>query len=254
MPDKSNDIIDNPGLAVKRCVTCPPGWRFWYFDYKAMEFAVFGLMAGEQTILDAYAAGEDLHLAMSKVLFGEELAAEKRAIAKTIDFAIIYGAGNGRIAEQLSVPVKEAAAHREAYYSRFPAIPRFIKQCDRELRRRGYVEDYFGRRYHIREGYKAVNALVQGGCAQAFKIAMLNLSQRYVIGERCKLMLPVHDEMQFRRRQASQSSDRLFVSRVVSAMQDIPQFTSRGLTLRVDVAYSDTSWAEKRKWADGDDA
>lgn len=244
--------LDQPGYSVKRCVKAPPGWRFWYFDYDAMEFAVFGLLAGEQSILVAYAAGEDLHLAMSKRLFGEEKATEMRQLVKAIDFAIIYGAGNNTIAEQLSIGVDEATAHREMYYEQFPAIPEFMKRCKVEIRRQGYVQDLFGRRYHLPRGqeYKAPNALVQGGCAQAFKIGQTNMPVRIRRGPNCVLMLPVHDENQFRRKHTEYIKDRLFVRQVIRCMIEIPQFTSRGFRLRVTPAYSDTTWAEKQKWVD----
>jgi DNA polymerase-1 len=241
---------DQPGYAVKRCVEVPEGYEFWYFDVEAFEFAVFGLIAGERTILDAYAAGEDLHLAMAKRVFGEERAADMRQATKTLDFAIIYGSGDKQVATQLKYTVEQAAELRAMYYAMFPAIPRFIKYCNMQLRRHGYVEDYFGKRYHIEHGmgYKGVNALVQGGCAQAFKIGLLNVPIRYVKSPKCKLFLPVHDEAQFMRRITDNSLTEQFVGDIVGAMQDVPQFTSRGLTLRIDVKRATTSWAEKQAW------
>jgi DNA polymerase-1 len=158
--------------------------------------------------------------------------------------------GIGKLAYTMKVPMAEAQHIKDEYYERFPAILRYIKQCDAELRRKGYVEDYFGRQYHLPDGqgYKAVNALVQGGCAQAFKIALLNIKQNGILSDMTRIILPVHDEVQIKRHKSPSQLDTSFVVLIRSCMEDIPQFLSRGLRLRVDVAYSDTNWAEKKEW------
>jgi hypothetical protein len=162
----------------------------------------------------------------------------------------IYGGGIRKLATSMKVSLAEAKDIKAIYDEKFPSIRAFMKQCKRDLQRLGYVEDYFGKRYHVEYGaeYKAVNALIQGGCASGFKIALLNIAAAGIISPECQIMLPVHDENIFLRKQTSPVKDRIFVNRVVGCMQNIPQFVSRGLTLRVDVKRSRTSWAAKTSW------
>jgi DNA polymerase I len=239
-----------PGYAVKRCVVAPDGWEFWYFDFEAMEFVVFGLLANVKTILDAYATGEDLHGAMARIVIGPDYTPEDRQRIKTLDFMLLYGGGIRKLALGMDVSLDRAKEIKELYDSKFPDIRNFMRQCKRDLQRRGYVEDYFGKRYHIEHGaeYKGANALDQGGCASAFKIALLNIADADLITPICQVMLPVHDEVIFLRKRTDTVREHQFVARVKRCMTDIPQFTSRGLTLRVDVKRSRTSWAEKAEW------
>ena len=239
-----------PGHIVKECVEAPPGWEFWFFDYASLEFAVFGLLAGVPDILNAYATGEDLHGAMAKRVIGSDYTPADRDRIKTLDYMLIYGGGIRKLALGMKVSLDEAKDIKAIYDSKFPSIRDFMRQCKRDLQRRGYVEDYFGKRYHIEYGaeYKAVNALDQGGAASAFKIALLNIQDAGLITPECRVMLPVHDEVIFLRRQTSPVQDVVFARKVVRCMESIPQFTSRGLTLRVDVKRSRTSWAAKVAW------
>ena len=108
------------------------------------------------------------------------------------------------------------------------------------------MTDYFGRKYHIPTGqaYKAVNALVQGSCASAFKSGLISRDLTLDADEH--IILPVYDELQIER-PADRDDEKEFCSRTIECMSRIPQIEDRGLVFRVDAARSDTNWAEKKE-------
>jgi len=233
---------------VRECFICRDGFANYYFDYSQVEMAVFGLWSNESSILDAYEKGEDIHGRMASYLYGEDYTDLQRGITKNINFGIIYGLGVRTMALLYSMTENEAKENRARYFEEFPSIRDFQEECRQRLELDGYVEDWFGKRYHIpvNEAYKAVNALVQGSCAQIFKIALIELDKR-LDPEVESVLLPVHDEFQIEAHTYGRNDERVFIDEVLEAMADVPQLEEKGLRLRVDVSKSTTNWAEKEK-------
>lgn len=233
------------GNPVRECFVPRDGCAIYYFDVSQQEMAVFGLYADDQDILQAYERGEDIHQHMADQIGWSD----KRDLVKNINFGVLYGMGITAMATMWGMRLVEAKKNMRIYMDAFPSVRRLQKECEMELKCRGYVEDFFGRRYHVQygEAYKAVNALVQGGCAQAFKIGLLQVDAAIMKYWRsARIILPVYDEIQIEKRK-SDGVESEFCSWVPEAMTDIPQLLDRGLRLRVDVEKTETNWAEKRK-------
>jgi len=114
------------------------------------------------------------------------------------------------------------------------------------LRFYGYVQDYFGRRYHIPFGqaYKAVNAIVQGGCAQAFKQGLLQVDELYERKYKdAKIILPVYDELMVERE--IKMDEKMFCRETMRCMSNVTELMDVGLKFRVDIARTTINWAEK---------
>lgn len=244
-PGTSTGEKENP---VRSCFGPRPGCAIYYPDYSQMEVAVFGLTAGEERILEAYAAGKDIHGHMTSYIHGENYTQEQRDRTKAVTFGKIYGLGIKAMALMYGMEEYEAKECSDNYHAEFPSINTFQDMCEVELEERGYVTDFFGRRYHVpvREAYKAVNCLVQGGCAQAFKIGLIQThSFLNTLKWPAYIVLPVHDEIQIESKIMPRDNERYFCRHVVEQMTKIPQLLDRGLRLRVDVKKSTTNWAEK---------
>lgn len=234
---------------VRSCFICREGYNNYYFDYKQMEMALFGLYTGERVILDAYENKEDIHSEMASYIYGKDYTNEQRGLTKNINFGIIFGMGFRAMSLIYGMKERQAKEHIQYYNRKFPSIRKFQDDCEWTLRQQGYVEDWFGRRYHIPVGqaYKAVNALVQGGCAQIFKIALIQLDA-FLNSKSCRIILPVHDEFQVESRIWKYMGTELsFIHRVIAHMTCIEQLEERGLKLQVDVSKTSTNWAEKKK-------
>jgi len=236
---------------VRSCFTCRPGFHNYFFDYVQMEMAVFGLFANESRILEGYAAGEDIHGHMAAYLFGDDYTKDQRGIMKNINFGVIYGMGLKTMCLMYQMDYEKAKKLYRIYFKEFPTIRQFQEECRQRLIQDGYVQDMFGRRYSIPVGqaYKAVNALVQGSCAQIFKIGLIKVYKwlKHQTIE-SNILLPIHDELMIESREWKQpEEERLFTAGVKINMEMIEQMLDVGLQLRVSVAKTSTNWSEKKE-------
>lgn len=240
---------------VRDCFTCSSDEAIYYFDNEQMEMAYFGLLADDRDILEGYAAGEDIHMVMAKIIYGKDCTKLQRDVTKNINFGVIYGLGIRTMCKLYGFTMKEAREFLDIYFRKFPSISAFQDKCKSAIRQRGYVSDFWGRRYHIKEAYKAVNGLVSGGCAQAFKEQML-VVESYLhtcpvsVRNAAKIVMPVHDEIQIRTKRGlihRKSHETAFCNAVIETMSDIPQLIDRGLQLRIKVERTVTSWSKKKE-------
>ena len=155
--------------------------------------------------------------------------------------------GVGGMATARGVSLKEAGEFYNMYMDAFSSVHSFQQECEDSLIAKGYVEDWFGKRYTIPVGkaYVAVSAIIAGTCAQAFKVGLLNLVKNVSFApKKQNILLLIHDEIQIERKKLLRG-EKKFVEDVVEQMVEVPQFTERGLRLRVDVKKSTTNWGEK---------
>jgi DNA polymerase-1 len=182
-------------------------------DYSQIELRLLAHMADEERLISAFEQGLDIHAATASEVLGiplDKMDPDSRRLAKTINFGVLYGMGSYGLARDSGLSQQEAAKFIELYWSRYPAVRRFMDQVLREGRDRGYVRTLFGRRRYmpdlrspradIRQAAErmAINAPVQGTAADIIKIAMIRLhhemQQRNL---KSKMLLQVHDELLF---------------------------------------------------------
>ena len=131
-----------------------------------------------------------------------------RAVAKMINFGIIYGISAFGLSENLEIPREQAQEYIDAYLARFPHVQDFIARTIEEASRDGYVTSLLGRRRPVPEirasnrqtrslGERlAVNFVMQGSNADIIKVAMLRIHRRLRDeGRSARLVLQVHDEL-----------------------------------------------------------
>jgi len=202
-------------------------WKgaIYYFDVSQQEMAMFLSYAGAGDMLQAYFDGADLHQHMADLLGRPD----KRKIIKNQNFGVIYGLGIRAMAASQNLSVAQAKEEMKIYNEEFPFIHELQKGLADELKFYGYVQDYFGRRYHVPYGqaYKAVNAIVQGGCAQAFKQGLLQVDE-LLEGKKWK-------------------SEKQFCRDIMKAVSEVEELMEVGLKFRVDVKKTTSNWAEKEK-------
>jgi DNA polymerase I-like protein with 3'-5' exonuclease and polymerase domains len=201
------------------------GDAIYYFDISQQEMAMFLSYAGATDMLQAYLDGADLHQYMADLLGRPE----KRKIIKNQNFGVIYGLGIRAMAASQNLSIEQAKEEMRVYNREFPFVYELQERLKDELRMFGYVEDYFGRRYHVPFGqaYKAVNAIVQGGCAQCFKQSLLQVDGLL--------------------ESKGHKSEGKFCRDVIKAMSEVKELMRVGLRFRVDVKKSTSNWAEKKK-------
>jgi DNA polymerase-1 len=183
---------------VRSYIIPAPGNIFVARDYSAQEMKLLAHFT-QGALLESLRAdpGRDIHL------IAAEIAGITRKVAKTLGFAVLYGAGVGRIAESLSIGVGEATSIKKRYLGALPEIKVFQDELTRTGRSGGYVETLGGRQYHVQPPaivmgvmrhfeYKLTNYKIQGSAADQTKRAMLSYCRNTSTGT---LALSVHDQL-----------------------------------------------------------
>ncbi|WP_131127994.1 DNA polymerase I [Helicobacter pylori] len=177
-------------------------------DYSQIELRLLAHFSQDKDLMDAFLKGRDIHLETSKALFGEDLAKEKRSIAKSINFGLMYGMGSKKLSETLNIPLNEAKSYIEAYFRRFPSIKDYLNRMKEEILKtskaftllgRYRVFDFTGTNDYIKGNYlrEGVNAIFQGSASDLLKLGMLKVSERFKNNPSVRLLLQVHDELIF---------------------------------------------------------
>lgn len=218
----------------------------WYFDYSQIEMRMFALFCQEPAMLAAIAEGRDLHTETASLMYGQ-ISGEFRQYAKAINFGIIYGMGIGRLAVTLGIRRNEASNLMMKYYLQFPRIKQLLQKSKALLIKPGYVEDMFGRRYHIPvdKAYIVVNSLVQGSSANVLKLAILQVNRliRETKSE-SHLLLPIHDELIIE----IKKSERSWLPPLIQlAMEEILPVKQYKMDTLVEASSTSENWEDKEE-------
>ncbi len=204
-------IRTEEGRRIRQAFVAPAGSRIVSADYSQIELRIMAHLSGDGGLLDAFAAGEDIHRATAAEVFGAapaEVTSEQRRYAKVINFGLIYGMSAFGLARQLGLERQAAASYIDRYFARYPGVANYMESTRLQARERGYVETVFGRRLWLPEiksaaparrqaaERAAINAPMQGTAADIIKLAMIAV-QRWLDEARMRtlLILQVHDEL-----------------------------------------------------------
>ncbi|MBC6991510.1 DNA polymerase I [Hymenobacter sp. BT491] len=182
-------------------------------DYSQIELRIMADFSGDKTMIEAFRQHLDIHASTASKVFHvglDQVDAEMRRKAKTVNFGIIYGISSFGLAQRLGISRKEAQEIIEAYFVEFASVKRFMDDSINRARELEYAETLLGRRRYLRDinsrnatlrGYterNAINAPIQGTAADIIKKAMINIHE-WLIQEKLgtKMILQVHDELVF---------------------------------------------------------
>jgi len=188
-------------------------YLFMSADYSQIELRIAASFAKDETMIEAFRAGRDIHATTAAKVFGvplKEVTPDMRRKAKEVNFGILYGSTAFGLAQNLNVSRTEAAEIIEAYFKEFHAIKRYMDDSINMAREKEYVETILGRRRYLRDinsrnvstrGFaerNAINAPIQGSAADIIKIAMVHIHS-WLKREKLKtkMLLQVHDELIF---------------------------------------------------------
>lgn len=235
--DEPSDL-QKPYL-VRGCLVPRPGLAYVAKDFEQQEYRMMLDYAGAKKLIDDVMAGMDVHQATAN------LVGISRKHAKTLNFAILYGAGAEKIAKMLGVSVMEAQHLKDLYFSRLPEVERLIWRVTQTGKQRGYIKNWFGRRCHVanREwAYVLPNHLIQGGCADVIKIAMNQIQARIDQDQvNVHMLLNVHDELLFEVNPAEMG----YISDVITPIMENVYKPQNGMILTTSSSHSFKSYSAK---------
>ncbi len=201
------------GRPIRGCFVAEPGKSLVSCDYNQVELRVLAHVAGDETLREIFASGEDVHSATAAGIIGADpdaISAQDRSKAKMVNYGIAYGLSAFGLADRLNIDVKEAAEYIDRYFERFEGVKRFIDETIESATDSGQVTTLMGRRRLIPElrsrnrqtrmlGERlAVNTVIQGTAADIIKLAMIRAHAAIEeAGLESRLVLQIHDELLF---------------------------------------------------------
>lgn len=221
---------------------------FLFFDYKAIEVRLLAYYLargiGDHSLANEINAGADPHKITAQGLYGtEEVTDDQRQVGKTLNFSIIYGGGTPTIMRQLGVDYKEAKRLLAAYHETRPGIKKLNESIAETITQRSYISNLYGRRLHVEEPHKALNALIQGSAADLMRDAVVNVDKFLYSKFATHIVNIVHDEIIL---DADKNEIEHIVTHIPLLMgnKTVEQFVS----IETDCEISYTNWAEKEEY------
>ena len=238
------------GRELRKVFIARDGYVLLDADYSQVELRVLAHMSGDETMINAFNSGIDVHAVTASQVFNvplEEVTKQMRSEAKAVNFGIVYGISDFGLATNIKTSRKKAKEYIEKYFETYPKIKKYMDNSVKMCKENGYVETLWGRRryvpeiksnnYNVRQfGERvAMNAPIQGTAADIIKIAMVNIENE--LEERklqSKLILQVHDELVIETKQ-----DELDIVKelLIRNMQDVVKMK---VPLQVDANYGRT--------------
>ncbi len=237
------------GRSIREAFIAKDGYKLVGIDYSQIELRLLAHFSGDKALNDAFNNREDIHHATSLKLFGEELAKEKRNVAKSINFGLLYGMGPKKLSLALGISPGEAKDIISSYFASFPTVRNFLESIQKEIINIGHVETLLGRRrffnYELASGMEkaaylreGVNTVFQGSAADLIKLSM-NEIDSMIIDENldARLLLQIHDELIF---EIESSKAQELSKRFAYAMENIYELN---VPLECSVSIGD-NWGE----------
>ena len=182
-------------------------------DYSQIELRLVAALSEDESMLDAFYNGDDIHAATAAKIYNvplQNVTGSMRRNAKMVNFGIVYGISAFGLSERLNISRKEADNIIKQYFVKYPNIQQYIQNQIEFARTHGYVETLMKRRRYLRninsangnirsfDERNAINAPIQGSAADMIKIAMINIFREMKRQKlQSEMILQIHDELVF---------------------------------------------------------
>ncbi len=200
------------GRRIREAFIAEPGSRVLAADYSQIELRIMAHLSADDTLVNAFKNGLDIHRATAAEIFDvplDEVLDEQRRHAKAVNFGLIYGMSAFGLSKQINVERKQAQNYIDAYFARYPGVKDYMEDTREFARDNGFVETVFGRRLYLPDinsknhnmrqyaERTAINAPMQGTAADIIKMAMIEVDRTFHGRPDVKMIMQVHDELVF---------------------------------------------------------
>jgi DNA polymerase-1 len=204
------------GARLRKAFIPREGWTLVTADYSQIELRLLAQFTGDETLVKAFAEDRDVHAAVAAQIFKvpeEEVTRQRRGMAKTVNFGVLYGMSAMGLSARLAIPRKEAEQFIDAYFARYPKVLEYQQKLLKRAHETGVVETLLGRRRTLNKDAispdsryqsrgqaerEAINYEIQGSAADLMKRAMLAVSRQLAARKmQTRMLLTVHDELVF---------------------------------------------------------
>lgn len=237
---------DSPMLVRSAFIPTSDEWCFVMIDYDQMEYRLLLDYAAQLDVISKVLGGLDVHQATADRM------GVSRKEAKTLNFLLLYGGGNEKLAHALDISVEKATSLKRSYFSQLPKIKSFTRKVIDRAETRGSIYNWTGRSYHFpfmkdprtgklsRFAHRSPNHIIQGGCADIVRYAMVEC-HAFLRDYRSRMLITVHDEILFE----IHKSELDIVPELRNIMESAYPYKYLPMTCGVD--HSWLNWGEKVK-------
>ncbi|MCG3183388.1 MAG: DNA polymerase I [Planctomycetes bacterium] len=201
------------GKKIRRAFIAAEGCKLISADYSQIELRLLAHIADERHMIAAFKDGVDIHKATAAGIFGvkaEDVTTHQRNVAKTVNYAVLYGQSAFGLSQGLGISRGEAKEFIDNYFNSHPRVAKLNDEVLEECRKQGYVKTLAGRKRYLPEigsrnvmvrkqaERQAFNTVLQGTAADLIKQAMLD-AHRQIEKQKLpwRMLLQVHDELVF---------------------------------------------------------
>lgn len=222
-------------------------------DYSQIELRILAHLSGDDSFIEVFNNDGDIHMRTACELFSvspENVTADMRRRAKTVNFGIIYGISPYGLSQQLGISPDEARSYIDTYFARHRGIKKYIDNVIRQSLESGFVTTLFNRKRHVPElistnrnirqlGERlAINSPIQGSAADIIKVSMINIWNRLKKEKlKSKMLLQVHDELLF---EVEEAETKVMESLIREEMEGAVKLN---VSLKVDIG-AGKNWSE----------
>lgn len=180
-------------------------------DYSQIELRVLAHISRDETLIEAFQAGMDIHRRTAAEVMGlklEDVTPEMRSAAKAINFGIVYGISSFGLARNTGLTRQQAQEYIDKYFQKYSGVKAYLDEAVRQAREQGYVTTLFHRRRYLPDinsrrpalrkfaERMAMNTPIQGTAADIIKMAMVEVERRLLASDLpAQMLLQVHDEL-----------------------------------------------------------
>jgi len=236
-------------INLRQAFICSPESKLLLVDLSQIELRILAHYSKEPAMIETLKDRKgDIHTTTAIAMFGE-VNSELRTVAKTLNFAVIYGAGGEALVEQINkalpnkkITLAQAKDFKAKFFKGYPKVQQFLWDVQKVIAERGYVQGKSGKKYYCDKlkAYRASNYLIQGESAMLMKRMMIDV-EKLLSGKMSKLVNVIHDELIF----DLHNSDIDFVTEIVKTIEQ-PEGYWR-VPIYANASISDSCWANKRK-------
>jgi DNA polymerase-1 len=186
-PNLQNIPIRTPeGRRIREAFVAEPGHVLLSADYSQIELRVLAHLSGDETLIDTFLRGEDVHDRTSREVFGPLSAIpkdEQRRISKMINYALLYGKTAFSLAKDIGVTRREAETFIEAYFARYPKVRSYIDDTVAQARETGAVRTLLGRLRRLIEDAEGTGVALGKLDITLYRDDLQSIGPRPVVGE-----------------------------------------------------------------------
>lgn len=199
------------GGLIRDCFVSPPGSVVVCADYSQLELRILGYYL--VTLFDDWQLANDLDSGDLHQITADRLSeilgySVERAIAKSINFGIVYGISKYKISSQTGMSLDDAERLLDSYFQTYPGIKRYIDWATNSGYSSGCAKTLLGRYRPLNnirgrdrkavgtDKRRAMNTPIQGSAQDIVQLAMLGISENERLNEIGFVQrLQIHDEI-----------------------------------------------------------